>query len=235
MNSTDKAVIPLLKWFDTPKGELAYIKISNKMNAKKETVAQGMNEQLSVLNFHGSNITFEEINGKMMINATQMAKPFNQQPIKWLRTDQAKNLVKALSKVRKWSLADLQVVKRGGNNPGTWFHEDVALLFAQWLSPEFYIACNDKLKELITQRAIALPQKYGIPATVYNGEVLYPYGLTCKELGNVKYPKATLRRKRNPNQFRKLFGRNFITSKYLDLLKGYYDYKNQSNQLKLEL
>jgi len=101
--------------------------------------------------------------------------------------------------------------------------------------PALAVACNDRLKELLTQRAIALPEKYGITANVYNGEVLYPYGIACKELGNVKYPKATLRRKRSPEQFRKLFGRNFITSKYLDLLKGYYDYKNSSNQLKLNL
>ena len=122
------------------------------MNAKQETVAQGMNEQLSVLNFHGSNITFEEINGKMMINATQMAKPFRKRPVEWLRFQQAQDLLKALSKVRNHTSADLQVVRKGGNPQlqGTWFHEDVALLFAQWLSPEFYIACNDKLKELLT-------------------------------------------------------------------------------------
>lgn len=30
-------------------------------------------------------------------------------------------------------------------------HEDVALVFAQWLSPEFYLWCNDRVKELLTQ------------------------------------------------------------------------------------
>ena len=189
----------------------------------------------TVMEFHGSNIAFEEINGKTMINATQMAKPFNQQPVKWLRTEQAQNLINTLSKVRKWSLADLQVVKRGGNNPGTWFHEDVALLFAQWLSPEFYIACNDKLKELLKQQAIALPNKYGIPATVHNGEVLYPYTEACKTLGNIKYPKASIRKRKNPQHFKWLFGRNFITEAYLQALKGYYDYKKMSNQLKLAI
>ena len=205
------------------------------MYTKKETEAQGMNEQLSVLTFHGSNIAFQEIEGKMMINATQMAKPFGRKTKDWLKTLQAKDLMKAVSKGTKIPLADLQVVRKGGNNSGTWFQEYVALFFAQWLSPEFYLACNYKLKELLAQQAIALPEKYGISAAVYNGEVLYPYNIACKKLGNVKYPKASLRRKRNPNHFRKLFGRNFITGKYLDLLKGYYDYKNQVNQLKLAL
>ena len=205
------------------------------MNTKKVSQSKTQNAQLSVLTFHGSNIAFQEIEGKMMINATQMAKPFGKQPIEWLRFQQAKDLIKAVSKVRNHSLADLQVIKRGGNNPGTWFQKDVALFFAQWLSPEFYLACNLKLEELLTQQAIALPEKYGIPATVHNGEILYPYNLACKKLGNIKYPKASLRKRQNPSQFRKLFGRNFITSKYLDLLKGYYDYKNQSNQLTLSL
>lgn len=53
-------------WFETPDGELAYIKFSNKMNAQKTQLA-------TVMDFHGSFIAFKEINGKMMINATQMA------------------------------------------------------------------------------------------------------------------------------------------------------------------
>lgn len=29
-------------------------------------------------------------------------------------------------------------------------HEDLALIFAQWLSPQFYLWCNDHIKELLT-------------------------------------------------------------------------------------
>jgi hypothetical protein len=46
-------------------------------------------------------------------------------------------------------LADLVKVTKGGNNPGTWMHEDVALEFARWLSPLFAIWCNDRIKELL--------------------------------------------------------------------------------------
>ena len=49
------------------------------------------------------------------------------------------------------TLTDLVKVNYGGNNPGTWFHEDVALEFARWLSPPFAIWCNDRIKELLTQ------------------------------------------------------------------------------------
>lgn len=39
---------------------------------------------------------------------------------------------------------------------GTWMHEDVALEFARWLSPEFAIWCNDRIKELLTTGATQL-------------------------------------------------------------------------------
>jgi plasmid maintenance system antidote protein VapI len=120
------------------------------MKATHNGPAQALKEQTSLLHYNGSNIAFEQINGKMMINATQMAKPFGRQPVDWLNTQQAKDLIEVVAKLRKISLADIQHIKRGGNNSGTWFCEEVALFFAQWLSSEFYFACNDKLKELLS-------------------------------------------------------------------------------------
>lgn len=84
-----------------------------------------------------------------MVNATQMAKPFGKQPIRWLETNQSKDYINELAKLRNCTLADLVQVKKGGNNPGTWMHEDVALEFARWLSPKFAIWCNDRIKELL--------------------------------------------------------------------------------------
>lgn len=104
---------------------------------------------MQIFNYNGSRISFE-INGKIMINATEMAKPFCKKPYDWLRTDQATEIIQALSASKKCEATDLINVINGGNNFGTWMHEDVALLFAQWLSPEFYIWCNDRIKELLT-------------------------------------------------------------------------------------
>ncbi len=210
------------------------------MNALKKVDAKTINQQiLSVLEYHGANILFQEIDGKIMVNATQMAKPFNEKPLHWLRTNKAQKMIKAIALSLKCTTADLQVVKQGGKPElqGTWFHEDVALFFAQWLSTEFYLVCNMKLKELLVKEARQLPTKYGISATLHNGEVLYSYNMACKKLGNIKYPKAYKRKKLHPQHFRVVFGRNFITEEYLELLKGYYSYRNamKSNQLKLGL
>lgn len=80
-----------------------------------------------------------------------MAKPFGEakHPKNWLRNQSVKEFLNELSKVRICASTDLVQVVHGGSNPGTWFHKDVALEFARWLSPAFAIWCNDKIKEIL--------------------------------------------------------------------------------------
>lgn len=78
-----------------------------------------------------------------------MARSFGKRPTDWLQNQQSQEFIKALAEVRNSTLADLVQVTKGGNNAGTWFHEDVALEFARWLSPHFAIWCNDRIKELM--------------------------------------------------------------------------------------
>lgn len=107
------------------------------------------NSALQVFNYEGNAITFQTGNG-VMVNATEMAKTFGKFPKDFLVTKQAKELIERLSAVRRIPLTELVIVNQGGNKQGTWLHEDVALVFAQWLSPDFYIWCNDRIKELLT-------------------------------------------------------------------------------------
>lgn len=62
-----------------------------------------------------------------MVNATQMAKPFGKLPNEFLRLPSTTTLIKAIAGKSRIALNQLVVTKRGGNNPGTWMHEDVAL------------------------------------------------------------------------------------------------------------
>lgn len=111
-----------------------------------------------VFNYMGNEITF--LNGEsVMVNATEMAKPFGKAPWKWLELPSTKEYIKALSENRSLAVNQLVTSVRGGNNPdirGNWFHEDLALEFARWLSPKFAIWCNDRIKELIKHGATAL-------------------------------------------------------------------------------
>ena len=82
----------------------------------------------------------------VMINATEMAKPFGKRPAKWLELPSTKEFLSVLQTVR-FSDSLIQTIE--GKNGGTWMHEDVALEFARWLSPKIAIWCNERIKELL--------------------------------------------------------------------------------------
>jgi len=93
----------------------------------------------------------------IMVNATEMAKPYGKKPTQWLIPQRSKDFLNALSKARNLTLADLVVVRKGGNTAGTWMHEDAAIEFARWLNPIFAIWTNDRVQELLKIGMTALP------------------------------------------------------------------------------
>lgn len=107
--------------------------------------------------YNNAPITFQLGNGDVMVNATEMAKPFNKRPNDYLGLPSTNELVNAIT--RKFGIDENQLVTtvRGGNNSGTWLHEDIALDFAQWLSVDFKLWCNDRLKELLKHGMTATP------------------------------------------------------------------------------
>ena len=118
-----------------------------------------MNESKTFI-YEGSPVTFQ-IGEATMVNATEMAKPFGKRPVDWLNNQYTKGFLIDLAEVRNLTSADLVRVIKGGNDKnaqGTWMHEDVALEFARWLSPQFAIWCNDRIKELMKFGITATPQ-----------------------------------------------------------------------------
>ena len=112
-------------------------------------------DKITKFNYNGFDITFNQ-GREVLINATEMAKPFGKAPKDWLRTNQSQEFINSLSSVRQICPSLLVKTNRGNSSEfrqGTWMHEDVALEFARWLSPTFAIWCNDRIKELL---------KYGI-------------------------------------------------------------------------
>lgn len=110
-----------------------------------------------IYNYNGTDITFLSGNGDVMVNATEMAKPFGKLVADWTRQKSTNEFISSLSSVKGIPISALvQVVKGGTSEQGTWMHEDVAMEFARWLSPTFAIWCNDRIKELL---------KYGMTAT----------------------------------------------------------------------
>lgn len=102
-----------------------------------------------IFQYNGSPITFYK-DDNVMVNATEMAKPFGKLVGDWLRLKAATEFTEALSADMHIPISALiQVVKGGNSEQGTWLHEDVALEFARWLSPSFAIWCNKRIKELL--------------------------------------------------------------------------------------
>lgn len=109
-----------------------------------------------IFQYNGSPITFQK-GDSVMVNATEMAKPFGKLVGDWLRLKTTTEFTEALSADMQIPISALiQVVKGGNNEQGTWMREDVALEFARWLSPSFAIWCNKRIKELL---------QYGMTAT----------------------------------------------------------------------
>jgi len=115
-----------------------------------------MNNQIFV--YKGAEICFQTEGDSVMVNATEMARPFGKRPVDFLRTNSASEFIETMSAVRKCTPPDLVIVRNGGSDFGTWMHEDIALEFARWLSPAFAIWCNDRIKELLKHGITAMPQ-----------------------------------------------------------------------------
>ena len=107
-----------------------------------------MDAKIIKYEFNDAVVSFEKGDG-IMVNATEMAKPFGKTCKDWLKTEQSRRMIDAIGEGKKIHSSDLVRVTYG-NEGGTWMHEDVALVFAQWLSPDFYVWCNDRIKELLT-------------------------------------------------------------------------------------
>lgn len=100
------------------------------------------------VNFDVSMLIKEEV---LYINATQIAKQFNKKPIDWLKTEDTKEYIDAVSQSDNIHLEDLVKTQRGGRFPGTWIHNSLAIAFARWLSAKFAVACDKKIRELILE------------------------------------------------------------------------------------
>ena len=177
----------------------------------------------------------EILRGNANVNLSQMAKPFGQKPNFWLKTDEAKSYLNAMSVWKKINTADLLEVRQGGtpDKQGTWCTDyRIAMRFAQWLSPEFAIAVDDVLVRLIFGEAALAERLNGVEPLIYEGKAWYNYRAVLRSFGFSGRSSAGKRKARHPESFRVIYGRNFITAEFFHLLKGYYSFRQLSLDFK---
>ena len=123
-----------------------------------------MNEVIN-FNYEGNEIPFKiSENGEVFMNATVMVKMYSEKRVNnFLRKKETLEYINAMHRNR--SLAPInastespliEMVRKREKDSGTWFHEDLALFFAQYLSSDFHIWCNQRIKEIMNRGFTAL-------------------------------------------------------------------------------
>lgn len=72
----------------------------------------------------------------------------DKRPAEWLRHDATKTFVSYLSDTFNVGNTHIELIQtlRGGANPGTWAHWQIALAYAKYLSPAFHVWCNNVVR-----------------------------------------------------------------------------------------
>lgn len=113
-------------------------------------------ENVVVQNFDKQAIAFH-LNGDVMVNLTEMAKPYGKQPYEFLRlpkTEEFVNELKSDTGLSRIGQLENQVVKtiKGGNHQGTYAIDLVAIKFAGWLNVKFEVWMAQTIRDILTGR-----------------------------------------------------------------------------------
>ena len=143
-----------------------------------------MNQLTKLFSYDGNEVTFRNSEGVAYVNATQMAKSFDKKPAEYLRLPSTRELLDACMGKSHTSESQFVITKMGSseNGGGTWLHETIALDFAQWLSVDFKLWCNDRIKELLSVGMTATPQ--AIEDMLSNPDMIIQMATQLKELRN---------------------------------------------------
>lgn len=85
--------------------------------------------------------------------ASEYAKDAGYAPSRWVRLKTSKKLVQALEH-QKPEMASALEVKNGGEHPGTYAHELLAVSYAGWISAEFQLKVNQAFIDMRSGKAL---------------------------------------------------------------------------------
>lgn len=148
-----------------------------------------MNTSIINFDYKGNQISFERGND-VMVNLTAMAKLYpNKNLTNIINSQEIRDYCNSLTKLQNYSSADLLIVKRGGDNPGTWAHRLVAIRVAQKLNSDLAVWVDMKIEELM---------RTGV-TTVSNDDEAIAYAMSVlqKRLEQARQEKAMLEQQNN--------------------------------------
>lgn len=115
------------------------------------------------LEYSGNKFSMRTIDGRYMVNATEMARPFDKRPGVWLKTLEAQRLRQELVDNGISSSLGSQVFATRGSQGATWLEVHLWVQFAQWLSPAFASWCSKKIVILMREGRVPLDEKESGP------------------------------------------------------------------------
>lgn len=110
---------------------------------------------VQVFTYGGAEVEFDLSGQNVMINATEMARPFDKKVEAFMRNEQAQTFISECLKSENSRFLgvekeeDLIVSKQ---KSGTWMHRILALKFAAWLDPAFELWVFKTIDEVIYGR-----------------------------------------------------------------------------------
>jgi KilA-N domain len=110
-----------------------------------------------------TNLIFKDNNIRTngdMVCLTDMAKPYAKTVATWNQLKTSKEYLEALSAVIGIPISLLIE----SSDSGTFAHPEVAIHFAQWLSPEFHVWCNIHIRQLVETGKTQIVDKSILPA-----------------------------------------------------------------------
>ncbi len=168
-----------------------------------------------IFTYNGTSITFQLGNGDVMVNATEMAKPFGKHAKHFLANEQTKAYIEVLESKVGIPTSQILVINKGNSlnfAQGTWMHEKLALKFAAWLNPEFELWVYDRISELLKHGVTALdPDKLlDDPDVLINALTKLKEERAAKELAESQLQK----------QAPKVLFANAVTASHSSILVG---------------
>lgn len=90
------------------------------------------------------------------VNITAMAKATGKRVDNWMRLDETTSFLSEFSLDPEYA-GVLAIDPKQGRNGGTWVHPDVAIQFAQWVSPKFALFVSKLVRNWILNNTQAAP------------------------------------------------------------------------------
>lgn len=110
---------------------------------------QTQEQEIMELEYSGNKFTMKMHDGRYMVNATEMARPFDKRPNVWLKMVEAVKLRQVLVDDGVCRNLDSQIITTRGPHGATWLEIHLWVHFAQWLSPAFASWCSKKIVPLM--------------------------------------------------------------------------------------